>query len=1047
MSYSIHDSSAGVVDESVLTKVDQNYRRKLLKGDNIWITPRNTLRTRPDIKEVEGDLENVVDAVRYKGSADEARTVYLQRWDGEFEATRRDNRTDIQFIDIVYSEETELPQAVITAGKNVFAEFVADNTAYFPEIPISYSLIKLGDIEVVSISSGTFVEGKELAYITILNKGVAQAQYFTDSELSTRLGTFLNRIKNEGTWLVSNKSYLPTEMVYNPVDDNILLNMLGEIWVYDGSELKIGKGVPDRLNQRSVDRLIENARLSIDELPLIAQVFPDVSDFSGNTEPYQLTGTVDEIINNPKNTNGNVLAIMQELDRFKDDIKFSLMEYVPRFNTKDTFFIDVGDDKTVLGGKSVRYLIPDVKMVETGDVMPNWRKLSSDDEVRGVYVTDYAGHYNSANDIFQNKYTDQDTLGEGNATNIPHLNGFTRDEGDRVKDKGTDAGFSKGTPGFVLVRQDAVTYEKSGDYRGTPDDLKDRFLPLLGNVEVSFSGVDTSIVGDLVLRRLVQACTARVHNSAVVKIDINYSHPTVVNYMNSLKYISFYRSHGAEQFNSDPLINLDTDKTADANIAENNIKPKTDTLIGFMNTGFPIKDYIWRMVSDIKPQLTADFVSGIAYTPTQIDISKDARSAEHNYIITTRLKINPWVVRETEDNTGFIPENATRSINTFSTMFSAYDTLNENYRLGFINNTLVVGDDIINYSEFDEPLTQSSTFKKYLRNNLAALRGDIDYIRRSGYAPVSIPDSDNNEPQQFELRDENVTNIALLDVRSDNEGVITTDKRLLRASGNLSGQLPVLTEIDDIGVDEGAITRYTGSLIHAQDGLIRQSIYSERIRGYVSNLINKQTKLAPVKGMVQLITKHRVILALHTDDTISCISLGSEMQVKGLTRWRAIAGATKFVKESEDKVLIVAADGAYNIDFSATPEGKDWDEDIKTHIRPTPVRFNTEKYLSIMFPISLASLAIGIVGDADVTINLINYPKYDPEGDDTQNAVVNVPTRGVSLGGQQDIVREVVNGVILVEQLPSNSSKLPMIEIKGTGKVYEITGIDIMFKR
>ena len=116
-------------------------------------------------------------------------------------------------------------------------------------------------------------------------------------------------------------------------------------------------------------------------------------------------------------------------------------------------------------------------------------------------------------------------------------------------------------------------------------------------------------------------------------------------------------------------------------------------------------------------------------------------------------------------------------------------------------------------------------------------------------------------------------------------------------------------------------------------------------------------------------------------------------------------------------------------------------------IRPTPIRFNTDKYLSIMFPISLASLAIGIVGDADVTINLINYPKYDPEKDDTQNAVINVPTRGVGLGGIQDVVREDVNGVILVEQLPSNSSKLPMIEIKGTGKVYEITGIDIMFKR
>ena len=282
---------------------------------------------------------------------------------------------------------------------------------------------------------------------------------------------------------------------------------------------------------------------------------------------------------------------------------------------------------------------------------------------------------------------------------------------------------------------------------------------------------------------------------------------------------------------------------------------------------------------------------------------------------------------------GFQPEQAVSTINGFSTLYKNYKSLEGNEKIGFINNRLLIGDSAINYSTFKEPDTQSETYKSYLRENLAALKGDPEYLRRSGFRPESISTASaalNNEPQQFELRDEVVTNIALLDVRSDNEGVITTNKRLLRASGNLSGQLPVLTEIDDIGVDEGAITRYTGSLIHAQDGFIRQSIYSERIRGYVSNLINKQLDLEPIKDMVQLITKHRVILALHTDDTISCISLGSEMQVKGLTRWRAIVGATKFVKESEDKVLIVTADGAYNIDFSATPEGKDWDKDIKT---------------------------------------------------------------------------------------------------------------------
>ena len=517
--------------------------------------------------------------------------------------------------------------------------------------------------------------------------------------------------------------------------------------------------------------------------------------------------------------------------------------------------------------------------------------------------------------------------------------------------------------------------------------------------------------------------------------------------MNSLRnnWISNFQSNG-DRFGTDLLHNRSNLKTANNSAKEHIESVFTNHKFA---SGYPAGTaFIYTMFS---PSILRRPSPKRLQSNTKV-AATDGITIASNEGNQNNISLISWLDAIADSPRDYNPQykKAVLSINRFSTQFKAYQFISENQKVGLINRNLVIGGENIHYSEFGKPVILNLAWKEYVRNNIYVSDSDPAYLRASGYGGEDVSNEErvvNNEPQQFELRDETVTNIALLDVRSDNEGVITTDKRLLRASGNLSGQLPVLTEIDDIGVDEGAITRYTGSLIHAQDGLIRQSIYSERIRGYVSNLINKQTKLAPVKDMVQLITKHRVILALHTDNTISCISLGSEMQVKGLTRWRAIVGATKFVKESEDKVLIVSADGAYNIDFSAEQEGKDWDGDIKTHIRPTPIRFNTDKYLSIMFPIPLASLAIGIVGDADVTINLINYPKYDPEGDDTQNAVVNVPTRGVSLGGQQDIVREVVNGVILVESLPSNSSKLPIIEIKGTGKVYEITGIDIMFKR
>ena len=461
MPYSIHDSSAGVVGEEVLTKVDQNYRRKLLKGDNIWITPRNTLKTRPDIKQEEGDLENVIDAIRYKGE-----TVYLQRWDSPKGTTTDAAITGDGTYRLRTTQLSNAPTGALSSqivrAMSKYNEKV-DKGGAIQNIPIEIHTCIIGNVGVTTILEPNNYASKQVTGIFIHDASITTgtnsykviANYFTDTDMSSRLSILPERF-NEGTWLVSNKSYLPTEMTYNPVDDTILLNMLGEIWEYNGESLKVAKGNPISLDNRSIERLIEDTTLSIDEIPLIAQVFPSVSNFSGVTAPYQLTGTIDEIINDPK-VAGFAKVMLDALNNYKDDIRFSLMEFVPT-NQVDPYFKNIIDpDRVVVDDKYIRYIIPDVKLTDVGDVMPDWRKISPEGANREVFVTDYlTGRFVNLDNILTGVAVDDRELDKGILTNAPKLNGFTYNEGNKVRDNDTDAGFSKGATGFVVAMQSSV---------------------------------------------------------------------------------------------------------------------------------------------------------------------------------------------------------------------------------------------------------------------------------------------------------------------------------------------------------------------------------------------------------------------------------------------------------------------------------------------------------------------------------------------------------------------------------------------------------------
>ena len=423
MSYSIHDSSAGVVDESVLTKVDQNYRRKLLKGDNIWITPRNTLRTRPDIK-VESGLPNAVDAVRFKGE-----TVYLQRWEGV-------NNISIRSGLVGTTEgENPIPDTVIQAIQHVFDKKNITTPGDLTR-ELRYSYIRLGNKSVVSFKLPKQYTDREVDYIVFADGSNILNTYFTDSNLSGRLSSFTSTAANEGTWLVSNKSYLPTEMVYNPVDDNIILNMLGEIWVYDGESLSVSEGSPDVLTPQSVNRVLPDNVDFEGELPLIAQVV--IYDTSGRSttaaQSYIVEGDLSYITDIKNHEDSSALknntflrSSLEYLKQNKDNIKFSLMELGEDVLNDASYFSLQGDDK--------RFFMADVKLTKNGEDVSSLDLLQKISGDTFIWATD---------GVWSEKEVRSNTTPKS-------LRYIERD--DSRLDETNNRGSSYGSDGFVIVHQ------------------------------------------------------------------------------------------------------------------------------------------------------------------------------------------------------------------------------------------------------------------------------------------------------------------------------------------------------------------------------------------------------------------------------------------------------------------------------------------------------------------------------------------------------------------------------------------------------------------
>ena len=666
-----------------------------------------------------------------------------------------------------------------------------------------------------------------------------------------------------------------------------------------------------------------------------------------------------------------MVRAIQELSKYKDSVVFSLLDVDPESETNLLL-----EDMTGLSYKA-RYIAPDVKFTKAGDDAVCITRLGDGDTGKGIYACDQA----IMTDL--RAIITEDT---NRAFYSPYSNLDPRFlDADNQFSNGT--GYSIGTDGFCIITQ------------------KDGLTVNAGLLFPAFNrpvGTRTVTQGNQV--------------SSVIKINLDCSHPSVVEYMNNLKVVSLYSLDGKSKANTDVLVNIDSKSNVPRNVDVSTFS----SYDGYLQSSIDFTSIaqLWKMVSIDKfsKSLEDTIINDAAFDGVSISLSE----------------IKPWVSSD-------IP----KKVHRFSTLFRTYKTLTDGLTTDIINNRLVIGGSTIDYSAFSNTNLMNVGYKKYLRsNNYTSV--DLEYLRESGFpANFSI---NENDPQNYMLRDEEVTNISLLDVRSNNEGVITTNKRLLRASGNGSLQIPVLTEIDDIGCDKNALTKYTSSIISSQGGDVRQTLYSDRVNGFVSNLINEETELPPIIDMVQMITKHRVILCLHekqedTPQQITCFSLGSEAQIKGLTKWVSNFMADKFVKVSEDKVLLVGTEGTRIIDFDKGFTGDDYDQEaaseikpIEWVIRPTPIRFNTDNSISVMKPHSIADLAIGATGQVKFDVILENYV----------NGKRIVKTVRETVRGIGDV--DNYTGVVVFRGLPSIASELPVLEIRGTGSVTEISSIDMMLR-
>ncbi|MCY3854150.1 MAG: hypothetical protein OXF77_02625 [Thaumarchaeota archaeon] len=1050
MPYSIISLDKGKVDETVLSKVDQTYRRKALEYDNLFITKANTSKTRPDVVELQ-DIKGATDYIVFNDNE-----LYLQKFEEsitEYTSAKNVDNDDFpsDINEIIKKQRTRVGTVsesfnIKTTCIKLFNKTNSSNSKY----------IVVSEIDFLDISRANTV------LITIFDNDtnkteISEYNSFEDYRaIATNNETRLSNFNDDNSVVLSPDIYLPEEFIYDESNNKLYLNMLGELYEYDLVSLFIPKGSQTEVSPQTIFRFPE-IHDTLENPPIIAQIYPNIQTPYYNI-PYTMATDLNSFLNigthpirsrHQSGTNAfrasiatserNIIKILTAISNNKNDLKFSLMDLKSTCLNSNVTRGREGNPQPM---DVLRYIMPDIKMTREGEDIPEIKILQPRDSGKDVvFSCDYLAIPNAS---LTSRNADP-------SVNPQEINADTR---------------------FIV--DTTTTYNAEGlDADGNPKDISRRSFPdgagySVGNDGVCFVLQETpDIYGKRVANALngVKLASGRNFNSssgktlAVIKLNIDWSHPRVIEYMNNLEIISLYRSSGKDRFKNDVLVNISKiDAKKIGATAKEELDKDLSPVFGAIGglTGNARNQPVAGILVPSIPTSAARHIM-VSNEPSTLGIDPKSTAAENG--ISGNSSLLSWITKPSGDVGDIGVAN-----HEFSTLFQAYRFYKKNDKFKVIGNRLFIGgENTVSSSEFGDTLNRNLSYKRYINQN-QFISKDPAYLTRSK-VPLDFTEN-NNDPQSVLFPNERVTNIDLLSVRTGERGLLTSDKRILAVLNTGVNQVPSLVELDDIGADEGAIAKFTSSVLFGLDGNINQTQYSEQVNAFATNLVNDELTLNPITSMVQLISKHRIILASHkiiNDDgsssatnILSCIALGTSAQVKGITPFIVPDDIKKIVKVSEDKVILLGDVKTYEMDFTKftgndkiiNDEGMVEDSPIVWVLEPTPIRYNTEYDLSISKPRSIDSVYIGLAGDPVLKVEIIDRAIRFPAS--LEQKILALTAAGIEVR-ETDIneaaITENLISVIAVENFAPNSGRLPTVRLSGNGSVVEITSIDVKIRQ
>ncbi len=222
--------------------------------------------------------------------------------------------------------------------------------------------------------------------------------------------------------------------------------------------------------------------------------------------------------------------------------------------------------------------------------------------------------------------------------------------------------------------------------------------------------------------------------------------------------------------------------------------------------------------------------------------------------------------------------------------------------------------------------------------------------------------------------------------------------------------------------------------VTASDSDILTAQYHRQALGFLVNIVNPETRLIPkIDSIVSLIPKHRIML-LHGsgDNIVTVVSVGSDRNFKGISKFSFPVKIHRMKQVSDDKVGFILQDGTYaELDFRAD-ENTDYTDNIagsknkfNSIITTLPMYTMDAKRFSPGTRMTIRELFFCLYGYIDATVSIVN---------DETDAHATFDIRHPEPGDATKL--KLFSGIYPQKTLPANGSIAPRIRIEKNDNRY-----------